>query len=90
MTQQPDPPKIEFPCDYPIKVIGDNDSDFHALVVETVKEHAPDLDESTIKLNPSRNGTFVSVRFTIRATGKQQLKAMHVALMATGRVKMVL
>ncbi len=89
MTPQ-DPPQIEFPCDYPIKVIGDNADDFHALVVETVKQHAPDLDESTVRLNPSRNGTFVSVRVVIRATGKQQLKALHVDLMATGRVKMVL
>jgi len=86
----PEDVKIEFPCDYPIKAIGDNNVDLRALVVQTVKKFAPDLDESRIKLNPSRNGTFVSVRFNIMATGKDQLKLIHEALMATGHVKMVL
>jgi len=87
---KPEEPKIEFPCDYPIKAIGNNDIDLKALVIEVVRKHAPDLDESRIKLNPSRNGTFVSVRFSIQATGKEQLAAIHEALMSTGQVKMVL
>lgn len=87
---QPDAPKIEFPCDYPIKVIGDNGDDFQSLVIDTVRAVAPDLEDGCITLNPSRNGTFVSVRFVIRATGVEQLKVLHEALMATGRVKMVI
>jgi putative lipoic acid-binding regulatory protein len=85
-----DEPKIEFPCDYPIKAIGNNNVDLKALVVETVKLHAPDIDETKVVLNPSRNGTFVSVRFSIQATGPEQLKLIHEALMSTGQVKMVL
>ena len=87
---QPDAPKIEFPCDYPIKVIGDNDDDFESMVIALVREVAPDFDESTVSLNASRNGTFVSVRLSIRATGKEQLRSLHQSLMASGRVKMVL
>lgn len=87
---QPEAPKIEFPCDYPIKVIGDYDDDFEAMVVELVREVAPDFDERTVSLNASRNGTFVSVRLSIRATGKDQLRHLHQTLMASGRVKMVL
>jgi uncharacterized protein len=83
-------PKIEFPCDYPIKAIGSNSIDLKALVIEIVRRHAPDLDESRVSLNASSKGTFVSVRFFITATGKPQLKAIHEDLMATGQVKMVL
>lgn len=92
-TAQPgsvDEPKIEFPCDYPIKALGSNNVDLKALVIETVKVHAPDLDESKVTLNESSKGTFVSVRFSIYATGPEQLKAIHEALMATGHVKMVI
>ncbi|MDX1452115.1 MAG: DUF493 domain-containing protein [Oleiphilaceae bacterium] len=87
---QPEAPKIEFPCDYPIKVIGDNGDDFQGLVVSMVRKVAPDFDESTVSLNASRNGTFVSVRFSIRATGKEQLATLHQTLMASKRVKMVI
>ena len=86
----PEAPKIEFPCDYPIKAIGDNGGDFQQLVVDTVRKFAPDLDESRIVLNPSSKGKFVSVRFFIQATGEKQLESIHKALLATGRVKMVM
>jgi len=85
-----EPPKIEFPCEYPIKAIGDNGDDFKSLVIETVRKFAPDLDEASVTLNPSRKGNFVSVRFIIQATGPDQLGGLHDALMATGRVKMVI
>ena len=85
-----EPPKIEFPCRYPIKAIGDNGADFKALVITTVKQFAPDLNEQHIELNASRNGNFVSVRFVIQATGIEQLQSLHAALIATGRVKMVI
>lgn len=85
-----DEPKIEFPCDYPIKALGDNSVDLKALVIKTVQAHAPDLDESRVSLNESSKGTFVSVRFYINATGPDQLKAIHESLMTTGHVKMVI
>lgn len=88
---QQEPPKIEFPCkDYPIKVIGDNGDDFATLVVQVMQRYVVDFDHNTVSLNPSRNGTFVSVRVSITATGHDQLKAIHEALLATGRVKMVI
>lgn len=88
---QQEPPKIEFPCEnYPIKVIGDNADDFATLVIQVMQKYVIDFDHNTVSLNPSRNGTFVSVRLSITATGHDQLKDIHEALLATGRVKMVL
>ncbi len=87
---QTEKPQIEFPCDYPIKAIGDSQPDFVELVVTTAQVYAPELEMSAVSLNESRNGTFVSVRFSITATGPEQLKSLHEALLATGRVKMVL
>ena len=90
MSEQ-QPPKIEFPCpDYPIKVIGHNENDFRGFVIETVQIHAPDLDITQVTVQDSRNGRYQSVRFTITATGVDQLKALHTDLMASGRVHMVI
>ncbi|WP_421682537.1 DUF493 domain-containing protein [Stutzerimonas urumqiensis] len=84
-------PKIEFPCErYPIKVVGDAGEGFSAMVIEVIRRHAPDLDETTLVLRDSRNGRYQSAQVLITATGVEQLQAIHVDLRATGRVHMVL
>jgi hypothetical protein len=83
-------PRIEFPCQYPIKVIGNAGEGFVALVTGIVERHAPGLDASAIDVKESKNGRFLSVRMQITATGPDQLEVMHAELKATGRVQMVL
>ena len=83
------PPKITFPCDYPLKVVGDAADDFPATVCQVIVRHAPDFDETTLEVVDSRNGRFQSVRVTIVATGEQQLSQLFNELKATGRVHMV-
>ncbi len=87
---EPKAPKIEFPCDYIIKVIGTAAPDFREFVVSVVERHAPGISEDRISVNDSRNGRFTSVRLTIVATGEEQLKALFEELKASGRVHMVL
>lgn len=82
-------PEITFPCDYPIKVVGDAAEDFAAVVCAVIKRHAPDFNAADIRVIDSRNGRFQSVRLSIRATGEAQLKALFEELKATGRVHMV-
>ena len=85
-TQQP--PKIEFPCPYPLKVVGNAAPDFAEFVVEVVSRHGEV--EERIEVIPSSNGRFQSVRITIIATGETQLKALHAELKVSGRVHMVI
>ncbi|HSG04523.1 MAG TPA: DUF493 family protein [Marinobacterium sp.] len=88
---EPEAPKIEFPCpDYPIKVVGNNASDFRAYVIETVQIYAPDLDISRVTVQESRTGKYLSVRLWITATGEEQLDKMHRDLKSSGRVHTVL
>lgn len=87
---QPEPPKIVFPCDYPIKVIGDAAPDFKEYVIQCVKQHAPDLDIDKIEVNNSKNARFLSVRLWIVATGESQLQQIFNDLKASGRVHMVI
>ncbi|MBB5212755.1 YbeD family protein [Microbulbifer hydrolyticus] len=93
MTQDSEqqPPKIEFPCeDYMVKVVRDTDDEVHEFVMEVMRRHAPELDESQLKHKPSRNGKFTSVTFFILATGEPQLKALFEELKAHPGVYMVL
>ncbi|MCM0611078.1 DUF493 domain-containing protein [Marinobacter sediminum] len=87
---EPKAPKIEFPCDYVIKVIGNAAPDFTEFVVEVVEQHAPGICEDDISVNDSRKGRYSSVQLKIVATGEAQLKALFEDLKASGRVHMVL
>lgn len=82
--------KIEFPCDYPIKIIGVSNTDFRETVVKIVRSHAPNLNDDSISERASRNGNYCAVNLSIIATGEPQLKALHKELMAVPLVKMVL
>lgn len=87
---EPKAPKIEFPCDYVIKVIGNAAPDFREFVVEVVGRHAPGLTDADVSVNDSSKGRFSSVQLKIVATGEAQLKALFEELKASGRVHMVL
>ncbi|HCA25592.1 MAG TPA: hypothetical protein DEP32_15630 [Pseudomonas sp.] len=89
-VNEPQAPKIEFPCQYPIKVIGTAGDDFAEVICEVVERHAPGIDTTTIDVKDSKNGRFLSLRLVIIATGQDQLEALHRDLKATGRVHMVL
>lgn len=82
-------PQIEFPCDYPIKVIGDHSDGFALTVTRVVQRFDPAFDPAHLTAQPSRNGRFMSVRVTLRATGEEQLQDLFAALKATGQVHMV-
>lgn len=85
-----EPPKIEFPCDYPIKVLGLSSEDFERVVFATVDAHAPGFDRDRVRVRSSRKGTFLSLTIFITATGEPQLKALHQDLLDTGLVRMVI
>ncbi len=90
MDKKVEPPKIEFPCDYPVKVLGRSVPEFEATIVEVIERHSPGFPRDSIRLRPSREGTFVSLSVQITATGKPQLEALHQDLLATGLVQMVI
>ena len=83
-------PKIEFPCLYPIKIIGVASIEFHEEVITVVERHAGKISTDLIELQPSKKNTYVSVRVTIAATGVDQLQNLFDELKALESVKMVL
>jgi putative lipoic acid-binding regulatory protein len=89
MAEQ-EPPKIEFPCDYPIKVMGRSVAEFEVEVLAVFERHAPGFDRDGIRSRDSGKGTFIALTVTIVATGKPQLEALHSDLLATGLVQMVI
>ena len=84
------PPKIEFPCAYPLKIIGHAADDFREFVITVLERHTDRIHEETIDMRASSGGKYVSVRVTITATGEEQLKNIFTEFKASGRVQAVL
>lgn len=85
-----EPPRIEFPCDYPLKIIGEAHESFQASVVTVVRRHVDSFDESTIELIDSRNGRFLSLRLVIRAEGEAHIRRLFEEIKTLPRIHMVL
>jgi uncharacterized protein len=81
---------MQFPMDFPIKVMGKRVDSFADEVVAVVMAHAPDFDPATLEMRPSRNGTYLSLTATIRAESRPQLDALYRELSSHPLVKVVL
>ncbi len=81
---------FEFPCEFPIKVMGEAADDFDAHVVSIIRKHVTDLPEGATRSRASSGGKFQSVTVTFTATSKAQLDAIYMELTACSRIKMVL
>jgi putative lipoic acid-binding regulatory protein len=87
---QDESPHIEFPCRYPIKVIGLDVDDFSNEVIRIIRKHAPDPEDKDISFRPSSEGKYLAVNVIIVATGAQQIEKIFNDLKASGRTSMVL
>ena len=68
---------IEFPCEFPIKMMGRDTPEFHATTRVLIENHVGPIADEAIQLNVSSKGNFVSVTVTITATSQQQLDAIY-------------
>ena len=81
---------LEFPCDFPLKVMGRKADDFADLVVGLVERHADPAKELRVSERLSRDGNFVALTVLVRARSKSELDAIYAELSAHERVLMVL
>ena len=81
---------FEFPCDFPVKIMGRRDDDFAQQMLQVVLRHAPDFDPATVDMRPSRNGNYLSLTCVIHATSKAQLDGLYLELTRHPLVKMAL
>lgn len=81
---------LDFPCDFPIKIMGAAREGFAQAVCDVVKKHAPDFDAATTEMRPSKGGNYLSLTCTVRATSKAQLDALYRELTSHPLVKIVL
>jgi hypothetical protein len=84
------PSPLQFPTDYPVKVVGRPGDDFRARVHAIVLRHAPALDAGRVTERPSANGKYVSISYLLHAQSAAQVEALIAELKACDGVMMLL
>jgi uncharacterized protein len=82
--------KITYPCAYPIKVMGLQETGFVACILAIIQRHDTTITLANLAYRESRNGKYLAINFSITATGVEQISALFEDLKASGRVAMVL
>ena len=81
---------LEFPADFPIKIIGQRHDDFAQVIAELVHQHVPQFDPATLIIKPSSQGRFLSLTVSVRVDSREQLQALYQALADHEMVRIVL
>lgn len=81
---------FEFPCDFPIKVVGKNNSEFEVFVYDTIHKHFPQLTEGAIQSRPSKEEAYLAITVIVHALSKEQLDLLYKELTANDKVLFVL
>jgi len=87
---EPEVSPIQYPLEFPIKIMGRNQPGFTQKVLAIVQRHAPGFDPATVETRPSRKNAYLSLTCVITATSREQLDALYTELSGNPAVVMVL
>lgn len=77
MSDAKDENLLEFPCDFPIKMMGRDLPEFREVAVALVEQHVGKIPGDAIRTALSRKGNFLSITITIKAMNQQQLDDIY-------------
>jgi uncharacterized protein len=81
---------LEFPCDYPLKVVGRPGEEFRARVHAIVSRHNPGLDAARVTERLSGNGNYLSISYLLNPASRAQVEALIEELRGCDGVLMLL
>ncbi len=90
---RPIPPEqslIEYPCHFPIKVMGAQVEGFELAVAYVARQFDPDFDENTMEKRPSKGGRYLGLTISVYVTHREQLDELYRTLTSHPMVKIVL
>ena len=95
-TQSPSSDSIDednlmtFPCDFDLKVMGENKDNYSDYVLSTCQKHVDGVTKACVHTNLSRNSKYIAVTVKLTATSRKQLDDLYLELNAYKHTKMAL
>lgn len=81
---------FQFPCDFPLKVMGRHSDDFRSIALGIVQKHVGAVEPHKIEERPSKDGSYLGLTFIFTANSREQLDALYRELTACEKVLIVL
>ena len=81
---------LEFPCRFPIKAMGRDESAFEAHVLQIISAHVDDIAPEDVVTRSSSAGKFLAVTVTIDAKNQEHLDRVYRNLTSSERILYVL
>jgi hypothetical protein len=86
----PEQSLIEYPCAFPIKVMGAHVPGYLEAIVSVARQFDPGFDAATVEQRPSKGGNYLGLTITVTATSREQLDELYRTLSSHPMVKVVL
>lgn len=84
------PTLLEFPCRFPLKIMGDKHDTFASTILAVIQTLAPETSEGDMIVRESSSGNYLALTVTVTATSKDQLDDIYRALSSHPMVKVAL
>ncbi len=81
---------MTFPCDFQIKVIGNNNETFLSDIIRISRKYYPIVDDKDIQSQLSKQGNYLAITIALRVEDQQTLDSLYMELTKHTEVKMVL
>lgn len=81
---------IDYPCAFPIKVMGAQVNGFVTALVHVARQFDPVFDDTSVELRESKGGKYLGVTLTVNVTSREQLDELYRTLSSHPMVKVVL
>jgi putative lipoic acid-binding regulatory protein len=89
-TTPTDKPLIEFPCVFPIKVMGADVEGFAQAMMDIAREVDARFDPTTLEQRSSSSGKYLGLTLHVNVVSREQLDGLYMRFTGHPMVKVVL
>jgi len=90
LNQETPPSLIDFPCDFPIKVMGLTEDTFAQTIISLIQSIVPEFNAANVEMRASSAGKYISLTCSVRVVSQPQLDDIYRLLSAHPLVKFAL
>lgn len=81
---------MTFPCDFQIKIIGNNSKSFVSDILTITRKHFPDTADESIQKQSSKHSNYLAISIMLHVKDQATLDALYREVTKHPDIKMVL
>ena len=89
-NQEQKPEGLTFPCEYPVKAMGENSNKFLQEMLFIAQKHCPETEHHHVRSNQSKTGKYQSVTINVKVESRIHLEGLYLEIKSHKDVKWTL